>query len=556
MYCGFCGYQLPQRATVCPNCGRVTSPVVSDSGIAGESSPYDPTVASGRSSPQSIPATSYGSDPYHAPPPSQQYASGPYNMPMQQTPYPPPKRRNRGWLIGLIVGAVLLVPFLVCSSFFLFAPSNPAPSPTKVTRTATTNVTPTANTYPPGGATLVLNDPMSDNSKGYKWDEATGSRPGTSNDTSSCGFSGGAYHVSETQKGGLFCSPEAQDLVFGNLAFEAEISILKGDSAGVVIREDQSRDAGYTFFVDTQGNYTLQMSDAVNNANNKTLRSGTNAAINHGTNAINLIALVANGSTISAYVNNTFIDSVQDSTFANGQIGVYGQGDNGAYDVTASDVRVWRIGNALPTPTASQNPYASRTGTLAIDDPLHDNSKGYGWSEGAATNNNDPKDISNCVYTKGVYHISRTVAGSSFCFAGAQDLLFTNLAFEAKITLLKGDGAGLVLRYDANKTTGYVLIIGMQADYQLYSFNYKSSDPNKIYTLLTSGTNTAIKRGLNQTNLVAGVANGNTISVYVNNQFVDTIQDTAYSNNGEIALFVEGNNGEEATASDVRVWRI
>src|SRR5581483_911981 len=183
-------------------------------------------------------------------------------------------------------------------------------------------------------------------------------------------------------------------------------------------------------------------------------------------------------------------------------------------------------------------------------------SKGYGWSEGAATNNNDPKDISNCVYTKGVYHISRTVAGSSFCFAGAQDLLFTNLAFEAKITLLKGDGAGLVLRYDANKTTGYVLIIGMQADYQLYSFNYKSSDPNKIYTLLTSGTNTAIKRGLNQTNLVAGVANGNTISVYVNNQFVDTIQDTAYSNNGEIALFVEGNNGEEATASDVRVWRI
>ncbi|HZR43384.1 MAG TPA: hypothetical protein VFB12_24935, partial [Ktedonobacteraceae bacterium] len=73
---------------------------------------------------------------------------------------------------------------------------------------------------------------------------------------------------------------------------------------------------------------------------------------------------------------------------------------------------------------------------------------------------------------------------------------------------------------------------------------------------LRNGTNTAIKRGLNQTNLVALVANGNMISVYANNQFIDTIQDSTYTNSGQVGIYVEGSNGEVATASSVRAWRI
>jgi hypothetical protein len=75
----------------------------------------------------------------------------------------------------------------------------------------------------------------------------------------------------------------------------------------------------------------------------KILSSGTNGAIKRGLNQSNLIAAVANGTTISVYVNNEFIASVHDTTYTNGQRGIYGEGDNGPADIIASNTRVWRL---------------------------------------------------------------------------------------------------------------------------------------------------------------------------------------------------------------------
>jgi hypothetical protein len=60
-------------------------------------------------------------------------------------------------------------------------------------------------------------------------------------------------------------------------------------------------------------------------------------------NQINLIALVANGTTLSAYVNNQLVATAQDSTYSQGQLAVYGEGVNQASNVVASDARVWKI---------------------------------------------------------------------------------------------------------------------------------------------------------------------------------------------------------------------
>src|SRR5438132_348194 len=70
----------------------------------------------------------------------------------------------------------------------------------------TTTANSSQNPYPPNTGTLVLNDPLTDNSRGYKWDESSFSGTGT------CGFTGGAYHIN-VQKAGLICIAEAKDLV-------------------------------------------------------------------------------------------------------------------------------------------------------------------------------------------------------------------------------------------------------------------------------------------------------------------------------------------------------
>jgi hypothetical protein len=224
----------------------------------------------------------------------------------------------------------------------LFALLRPGSNNTTVTSTPTpavhTTPQPTAtanssqNPYPPNTGTLVLNDPLTDNSRGYKWDESSFSGTGT------CGFTGGAYHIN-VQKAGLICIAEAKDLVLSNFAFEVNMKIVKGDNGGLAFRVNQVNGTFYDFDIATNGSYVLK----VYTTKYVTLSQGSNAVINKGLNQSNLVAVVANGNLITIYVNNQIIDSVHDSTFSQGQIGVLSFGDNGPTDVIASNARAWKL---------------------------------------------------------------------------------------------------------------------------------------------------------------------------------------------------------------------
>src|SRR5207248_9853070 len=87
----------------------------------------------------------------------------------------------------------LLILILIGAGFFALSRPNTSsvnPTPTPVAHTtpqATATANPSQNPYPPNSGTLVVNDPLTDNSKGYKWDESSFSS------TDSCGFTNGAY---------------------------------------------------------------------------------------------------------------------------------------------------------------------------------------------------------------------------------------------------------------------------------------------------------------------------------------------------------------------------
>jgi eukaryotic-like serine/threonine-protein kinase len=187
------------------------------------------------------------------------------------------------------------------------------------------------NPYPPYG-TLALDDPLSDNSHGYNWHDS-GDSSGT------CAFTGGAYHVNALQQGSNhFCIASRN---FSDFAYQVQMTIVKGFAGGIIFRDDDTRGNFYLFGIGQDGGYQL---DSVNAGNFQILRTrGSGTATNAGLNQSILLAIVAHGSTIEVYVNNKKIESVNDSSYTQGQIGVFesDQNGNGTTEVVFSNAKVW-----------------------------------------------------------------------------------------------------------------------------------------------------------------------------------------------------------------------
>lgn len=348
MNCNSCGALIPHGAQFCPGCGTL-SPVY-------QANSYKQTLRASQQPGYQGPHIEYGSDPY-------QQTVEQYNMHVPLTPVsvPPaiaaPSKPKRTGNIALIALMFLLAAVVVGSGSYLLAShflrgnsaqGNPNATATALAKHAAANAAATAtaiataNPYAPKTGTLVLNDPLQDNSKDYKWDEALMNNGST---VFRCSFANAAYHITADNSGALICNPEAPALTLSDVAFEVKVTIIKGSEAGVVVRFDQVKGLGYLFSIDTNGNYTISTANFVTTDASQrytVLRHGSNGRIKQGLNQTNLVAIVANKSSISVYVNGSFIDTTQDASLANGQIGIYGSSDGGM-DIAASDARAWKL---------------------------------------------------------------------------------------------------------------------------------------------------------------------------------------------------------------------
>jgi hypothetical protein len=199
----------------------------------------------------------------------------------------------------------------------------------------TTHASPTRSTvqnpYPPHTGSLALNDPLKDNSKGYKWDV------GTFGNGRSCFFTGGSYHVGVSLQGHvLACNAEA--VTFGNLTYEVQMTILKGDRGGIFFRQVGTQGPYYYSSIKIDGSYEL---DSFNGKTSNVLQRGTSPAIKRGLNQPNLLAVVAQGSSIDLYVNGQSILHISNSTTSNGLIGVAADATDQPAEVALTNTRVW-----------------------------------------------------------------------------------------------------------------------------------------------------------------------------------------------------------------------
>ncbi len=184
------------------------------------------------------------------------------------------------------------------------------------------------NPYPPFG-TLALDDPLNDNSHGFNWLDIGGG-------AGTCAFTGGAYQVDALQQGSNhYCTSSPN---FSDSAYQVQMTIVKGDAGGIGFRTDTTKGNGYLFVISQDGKYGLYL---FTNSSSILLRGGSSNAINTGLNQPNVVAVVANGSTIDLYVNNQKIDGVSDSTYSQGQIGISTIDLNSPTEVVFSNAKVW-----------------------------------------------------------------------------------------------------------------------------------------------------------------------------------------------------------------------
>jgi serine/threonine protein kinase len=194
--------------------------------------------------------------------------------------------------------------------------------------------------------------------------------------------------------------------------------------------------------------------------------------------------------------------------------------------------------SATATFVAGQNPYPPNTGTLALDDPLSSPATSQ-WSESFFQN------IS-CKFQGGSYHIQEPNQGS-FVFCTAKPI-FSNFAFQVQMTIIQGDEGGIAFR--SSQSSFYIFRLNANGAYNLELY---SGGPAKV---LSNGSSSAMKTGLNQANLVAVVAQGNTFDLYVNMQHVVSVKDSS-ATDGRIGLAAVSNaNFTEVTYSNAKVWTL
>ncbi|HVB22084.1 MAG TPA: serine/threonine-protein kinase [Ktedonobacteraceae bacterium] len=190
--------------------------------------------------------------------------------------------------------------------------------------------------YPPPGAILALNDPLSDNNLGYNWNEGTTS-------TGSCGFTGGAYQVSSPITPDYHACA-AQNTNFSNFAYEMDLTIIAGNCGAITFRGDISAKHYYFFRICQDGSYDLLVYEGSGYAVQTLVNCDTpcsNPRIHSGLNQPNLLAVVANNNNIDLYVNHQLITRVIGNTYSQGQIGVAADNDNSPTEVIFSNAKVW-----------------------------------------------------------------------------------------------------------------------------------------------------------------------------------------------------------------------
>ncbi|HEY4034825.1 MAG TPA: family 16 glycoside hydrolase, partial [Ktedonobacteraceae bacterium] len=131
---------------------------------------------------------------------------------------------------------------------------------------------------------------------------------------------------------------------FTNFAFQVQVSIVQGNTAGLVFRADSLGHKQYLLGITTSGRYMLALTTKSSGSQPHVLASGISSVINQGLNHFNQLTIIARDSTLYLYINGQFITQVNDGTYSSGSIGLYSVDPHGTATEAVFDyLCIWSV---------------------------------------------------------------------------------------------------------------------------------------------------------------------------------------------------------------------
>jgi hypothetical protein len=160
-------------------------------------------------------------------------------------------------------------------------------------------------------------------------------------DGGGCAFTGNALHSSVFQAN-YYTPCIAHNTSYQNFALEIQLSFLKGDEGGVIIRSDTNGNNFYSFRI-RRSDRTYAFVLTSDNGHATPLVNGNSTLIQTGINQLNTLSLVARDSTFYLYINHQYVGSISDDTFRTGSLGVIALDRKNATDIAFTNLRVWKL---------------------------------------------------------------------------------------------------------------------------------------------------------------------------------------------------------------------
>lgn len=265
---------------------------------------------------------------------------------------PPGQSEKRPLSMRIIAQVVLIIALIAASISIIAAVSNAqatgaANAQASATAIAQSNLQATAHTqstayaqatanvvaanpdpYPFGGQIKFID--LLHNNSATGWDELR-------NNTGTCSFKNGAYHVTSTWSG-YFTSCFERNVPLQDFVVEVQMTIVQGgDCGGIIFRANPSISEFYQWEVCQNGSWNF-FTYFNSSGGEKSQANGQFSA-----QATNTLAVAAKGSQITLYVNGEQMKTVTVTSYSSGDIAMMATDRNNQTDVAYTSLRVWTL---------------------------------------------------------------------------------------------------------------------------------------------------------------------------------------------------------------------
>ncbi len=502
------------------------------SGALAQSPAYiPPTVVPGRPTPTPPPVYAPGT-----PPPTSQpvYGQPPYTPPPAYTPPPGKSGGGANWLLwgGMGLAAVALVCVLGFVGLYVIGKSAGTPTPTKSVARATATsasqpatrsaLAPTATksvaraTATPASVSSgsVL---FTDNFSSQKASEDKGWSFEAGDNVD---YTWSANKLTISVKKTQWLGWDTPDGTYDNFGVEIEAQPTSSGYAeyGIIFRITGSGDTRsyYVFGVNTSGKYFLQKRVEGKWADPDPISATASQAIKP--NGKNTLRVLAQGATISLYVNGSLVKTVSDDSITGGgKVGVYAGTDKNTASAQVAFSRMTIL-------TAEKAQAEWGVGAVLFKDDFSD--PGSGWS--VKETDNTAK-----AYKDGKYVITVKSAGYTGWGTVADKTFDGGVVIDVDATLTDGptdNDLGIICHHQDDDNFYYLSISS-----DGYAGIQKESGGSGLTTLSGDGkmhSSLAVKKGKGVANHIRAICDVGVLTLVVNGTQVAQVQDADFEGGG------------------------